>query len=205
MSLYVAQLIHHARNRLVVVADRLAAQGNDTDVGEIHRAAEQLAGAMAVLRLEQAAPLLATQEVDLQDFFCELTTEARGLCPPHLKMICRADFSACLFNFWTFDRQLVRLAVLDALMNAWRHAAGTVELAATWQDGELTFTVRDDGPGFSPAYLSANADASIPPPVGTGNGLRLARKIAEQHTTGGRHGRVSLTNDGGAVFCLALP
>lgn len=40
----------------------------------------------------------------------------------------------------------------------------------------------------------------------SGSGLVFARLVAEPHATpGGRHGRIELANDGGAMFALVLP
>lgn len=205
MTLYAAELIHNARNRLVAIADRVAVLGNASDVAEIHFAAGQLASAIAVLRLNHGQAALSLDEVDLDYFFADLSSEVQRLSPSHLQTSCRADFSACLFNFWTFDSQLVRLAVIDSMMNAWRYAENRVELQVAWSDGELSFTIRDDGPGFPIVYLAADAHHPLPGSIGTGHGLQIAREIAEKHSTQGRTGRICLSNEPGAVFRMVLP
>ena len=207
MNLHAAELIHSARNRLVIVAERMAALGSDADVAEIYQVAGLLASAVAVLRLNpNNKAALSLYEVSLDNFFEDLASEAQRLSPAHLQTTCHADFSACLFNFWTFDRQLVHLVVIDSLMNAWRHAANWVVLEVAWSDGALSFTVRDDGPGFPLSYLAA--EAAIPhahASIGTGHGLAMAREIAEKHAAQGRRGRISLANEPGAVFRMVLP
>jgi signal transduction histidine kinase len=206
MSLHAAELIHNARNRLLVVAERMAVLGSAEDVKEIDRVAELLASAIAVLRPNPHKAAQSLDEVGLDIFFEELAAEAQRLSPAHLQTTCRADFSACLFNFWTFDRPLVHLAVIDALMNAWQHAENWVLLEVAWGDGALSFTVRDDGPGFPLAYLAAEAAISrSPASIGTGHGLQMAREIAEKHSAQGRRGRISLANEQGAVFRMILP
>lgn len=204
MTLRAAQLIHNARNSLVGIADRIESL-NSAELAEIHHVARLLANAMAALRLGNGNNDLSLDEVELDDFFASLSSEAKRLSPEHLVTSCQADFSACLFNFWTFDSQLVQMAVLDALSNAWRHAVNTVMLEMRWKDGELIFTVRDDGPGYPIAYLSVEGIGTTQSSIGTGHGLQIAREIAERHVTQGRQGRITLENGSGAIFRMFLP
>jgi len=202
----IASLIHNARNRLCTVIDRL----DEREAAELHVACGQLAGAMALLKLDDPEGGMRREEIDLELFFSDLMDEAARLAPPHLRTTGTADFSACLFRCWTFDSQLIRLVLVDGLMNAWRHARQWVRLEAGCRDGELYFAIQDDGPGFPAAWLAAsgNADTDLPKPHGTGQGLRLARRIAEMHSADKRRGRIELANDGasgGARFCLILP
>lgn len=97
-----------------------------------------------------------------------------------------------------FDEYLVGLALEAALQNAGRFARTCVELGCTaGKDGELVFTVRDDGPGPGTPEEKPS----------TGLGTELCRAIAAAHRKGGRAGSVSLEPhpDGGALFTLRLP
>lgn len=202
----IGSLIHNARNRLCAVIGRLDGQ----DAAELEIACAQLASAMALLRLKDPEGGIRREEVDLELFFSDVMGEAARLAPPHLHTTGAADFSACPFPCWTFDSQLVRLVLIDGFMNAWRHARQGVRLEAGCRDGELYFTIQDDGSGFPAARLAASGDgtADIPQPHGTGQGLSLARRIAELHSADGQRGRIELANDeagGGARFSLVLP
>lgn len=202
----IGSLIHNARNRLCAVSGRLDGQ----EVAELEIACAQLASAMALLRLKDPEGGIRREEIDLELFFSDVMGEAARLAPPHLRTTGAADFSHCPFQYWTFDSQLIRLVLIDGLMNAWRHARQWVRLEAGCRDGELYFAIQDDGPGFPAAWLTASgdADSDLPQPRGTGQGLQLARRIAEQHSAGERKGRIELANDqasGGARFSLILP
>ena len=97
-----------------------------------------------------------------------------------------------------FDEHLVGLALEAALHNAARFARSTIVLGCAAQpDGELVFTVRDDGPGLG-------ASEAMP---STGLGTELCKAIAQAHAKGGKRGSVSLENhpEGGALFTLRLP
>lgn len=199
-------LIHNARNRLSSVIARVSQQ----DAAELHIASAQLASALAILRLEDRDSGIRREEVIPEIFFADLVGEATLLAPPELVTTSASDFSACTFQSWIFDTQLVRLVLIDALMNAWRHARRHVHFEASCRDGELHFGIEDDGPGFPGALLDAFSDSDTPLPRsdGTGLGLRLARRVAMMHSTAGQTGRVLLTNGGatgGARFCLILP
>ena len=199
-ALRASSLIHNARNRLVCLGEQLTA--DTPSIGELRQAISQLTSAIGLLCLHQVGPGIQHQEVELEGFFADLREEVRSLCPAHLVTHCRGDFSACLFPYWTFDRQVIRLVVVDALMNAWQFAHREVSLDCTWADGALNITIHDDGPGFPAEILAGGRPSS---PWGSGNGLLLAREIASQHGIGERVGRLELTNAGGAVFRLILP
>lgn len=198
----IGSLIHNARNRLTVIMDRLG----ETETAAVQAAVGQLASALALLRLEDPETSVRREEVDLELFFSDLMGEVACLAPRHLTTSGAGDFSASPFNnCWTFDSQLVRLVVVDALANAWRHARREVRLTASCHDGELHFVVQDDGPGFPAAWL--DGATATPQPRGTGHGLDLARHVAGMHESGGRRGHVRLAKGdlGGAAFSLILP
>jgi signal transduction histidine kinase len=101
---------------------------------------------------------------------------------------------------WIMDRELVADCIVNALLNASRHARARVTIEfRTTADG-LCIEVADDGPGFPEAVLRGEEPAgSI--------GLFLATRIAGLHRRDGRCGRLELANlpSGGAQFRLVLP
>ncbi len=208
MSLIAAQFVHNARNRLMAVSARLEAEGRTEDLQALQQAVSLLSSAMACLKTESAWDgQIAPTEVELQTFFDDLFAEAVQLTPTHLKTEGWSDFSACDFGFWTFDAQLIRLVLIDALMNAWAFATTKVILGCEWKNGELLFTIKDDGPGFPSAILNNQADQPLEAPCknGTGSGLFMANEITQRHSTGSRKGRIILSNESGAMFQLVIP
>jgi len=91
------------------------------------------------------------------------------------------------------DPKLVEIALRNLLSNAWKFTSGKVlariEVAATVEDGERVFYVRDDGAGFDMAYADQlfgafqrlHSDADF---EGTGIGLATVKRIVRRH--GGR-------------------
>lgn len=97
-----------------------------------------------------------------------------------------------------FDENLVGLALEAALQNATRFAHAMIEIGCVGEEnGDLAFTIRDDGPG-----LGAKEEKPS-----TGLGMELCTAIAQAHRKGNRTGSVSLQDHpaGGAVFTLRLP
>lgn len=106
---------------------------------------------------------------------------------------------------WFFDRNLVEMAMLNAIQNSLAHAASGIRIEAGLADGCLALSVRDDSDGY-PERILAGAAADTPyQGGGTGLGLRFARLIAQSHDNRGRLGELRLHNDRGAVFSLLLP
>jgi two-component system, NtrC family, sensor histidine kinase HydH len=104
------------------------------------------------------------------------------------------------------DAERTSLALRNLLQNAVQatpDGADPVEVRVEASGREVVIEVRDHGPG-----LATGAEAQIFDPFmttkirGTGLGLTIARRIAEQH-----HGRLTgvTHGEGGAVFRLVLP
>jgi len=98
------------------------------------------------------------------------------------------------------DAQLLRQAIKKLVDNAIKFspAGGTVEIWAEDNGGSLTISVRDNGPGLSPARLEqclmpfVQDDMSYGRPAeGLGLGLPIAKAICEAH--------------GGALICRSAP
>jgi two-component system sensor histidine kinase HydH len=101
------------------------------------------------------------------------------------------------------DRERAELALRNLVSNALQASDGPVEVTVLGAARQVVVEVRDHGPG-----VPADVAATIFGPFvttktqGTGLGLAVARRIAEQHggtLTGANHAH------GGAVFRIALP
>jgi len=98
------------------------------------------------------------------------------------------------------DPQLLRQAIKKLVDNAIKFSpsSGSVEISAEERGGWLTISVRDNGPGLSPARLEqclmpfVQDDMSYGRPAeGLGLGLPIAKAICEAH--------------GGALICASAP
>lgn len=198
-----AAVVHDVKNQLAELALRLGERGDaQQEMVIAMNAARRLSEMLLVHR--QASDLLGVNvdSVNPVDFLAILAAEYRELFP-RLSIDISIDRAP---GFAFFDDALVRLALANAIHNACRYARSCVQLAAYVNDNMLVFEVSDDGTGFPQNVL---AEGGMTPSSvsgeGTGLGLYLARKIAELHQMEGRHGRVELSNDEGAVFRMMLP
>jgi signal transduction histidine kinase len=210
MDTLVAAAIHDAKNALLALDTQLAAlqcRPASADFQRCRASVAQVAGQLAELlvlyRAEGGTLRLAIDDRLIEDFVTDLGAEFGPL--PAGKQLAVALALPAAVSAWAFDAYLIRLALLDALRNAARHAATTITLAvAMTTDHALCFSVSDDGPGY-PDELLAGA-APQPGVAGTGLGLSFARLIAARHgTPDGRHGRLELSNTPGACLKLILP
>jgi signal transduction histidine kinase len=215
----VAAAIHDAKNALLVLDTQLAEAMQRPATGAsrwvygsadffaaratTRRIAAQLTELLTLYRAQGGQLRLAIDDHTLADFVDDLLTEL-GPLPNHLTLSVDRTMADHL-GAWAFDAYLVKLALLDALRNAGRHAQRCVRLVIDQPAaGGIRFVVADDGPGFPAAVL--DGDASPSGDASTGLGLVFARLIALRHTTpDGRHGHVELTNAAGAVLSFYLP
>jgi signal transduction histidine kinase len=103
----------------------------------------------------------------------------------------------------------LRRVVSNLLDNAVRHATSVVALTLHERDGEVTFTVTDDGPGIPPQRhgevferFGRIDDARAAGRGGTGLGLAIARDLVERH---GGHIVLDPDYEHGARFVVTLP
>lgn len=162
----------------------------------VERSADRLAQILSAYRLirhENPVALLPTPLTDLAEYVrLRANSEWRGTAA--LKIGPIAD------EVWIMDRELIADCLVNALLNASRHARAEVALELAADAGGLRIDVTDDGPGFPPQVLGGEE------PTGS-IGLFLAGKLAALHARNGRQGRLDLSNlpGGGARFRLLLP
>lgn len=106
---------------------------------------------------------------------------------------------------WFFDRDLVEMAMVNAIQNSLAYARSCIRIEAGMIDGCLALSVRDDSDGYPDHILTSVAAHTPYRSTGTGLGLQFARLVAQAHENNGHFGELRLYNDTGAVFCLILP
>ncbi|GAA2362792.1 PAS domain-containing sensor histidine kinase [Dactylosporangium salmoneum] len=104
------------------------------------------------------------------------------------------------------DAPLTHLLLQQLLRNAWRFAAGRVQLTQERPGGPTVFVLRDDGPGFDPRLADQLFEPfqKLHPPIpgtpqGNGIGLAIAQRAVQRHG-----GRIWADTDPGAVFRFTL-
>lgn len=196
-----ALTIHDVKNRLAQLAGRAEARGDAETLHQVLAAAASLTRLLTYYRSDVGA---LSPDIDGHapaEMLADLAVDAAA--GGRVSIEIEAGAAPTL---WFYDRELVRMVLLNALQNAGRYANSSILLRAAERDGMLVFTVVDDGPGYPAAVLQDDSGAAAPVSrEGTGLGLRLARRIAEQHENGGVRGRVVLENLPGACFSLWLP
>ena len=116
---------------------------------------------------------------------------------------------------WFLDSELIYLLLNDALINALRYGNKQVVLSAniegTKDDMFLHIKIEDDGKGYPKSMLCNYDSDPIAPNIKngrTGLGLFFAKLIAHAHENRGKHGEISLSNNGnlgGSTFSVKLP
>ena len=194
--------------RLVEDPDSPAGKQLGQAIYESQRINDNLIQLVALYKInEKFYPFDALQH-DVADFADEAIARVaplagfRGVrvshdCPPGLR--------------WSFDRELLFGAVMQALRNGMRYTSKQVHLSVAIEDEMLKFRVEDDGPGYPTHMLVAqpHPNQGISFATGsTGLGLYFSTVVARLHHNRGRIGETRLDNGGalgGGVFIMNLP
>jgi signal transduction histidine kinase len=97
------------------------------------------------------------------------------------------------------------MVLANALHNALRYARQRIRVRVAESDGYCIFTVHDDGEGYPESVIADLGASATVSRNGTGLGLQLAARIAQQHENAGLRGEIRLANDDGGIFTLRLP
>lgn len=182
--------------------------GMDNDIQDLDKLVDEM---LTYARLEQGAPTLDFQRVDLESLIDQVIAE---LAPLRAQVrvargVCRVDPEDS--DAWVeAEPRYLRRAVQNLVSNAMRHAESRVSISFRVEDGRCRLDVEDDGPGvpesaweriFTP-FMRLD-DSRTRASGGHGLGLSIVRRIINWH-----QGRALISRSerlGGACFSLAWP
>ncbi len=162
----------------------------------------QLVSELTLLASSERPDFLRRQPTELESFTATILAKARALDDRPWILGGAARGSAMI------DPSRMTQALMQLAANAAAHTPpGTaVEIASTTRDGQLSFTVRDHGPGIPPAerdrVFERFARLGQSRADGTGLGLSIVAAIAAAH---GGTIRVADSPGGGATFVITIP
>lgn len=210
---FYAALIHELKNTLGLLSMSIGSiplQGEPTHDATVDAA--RLLCQEVINRLQQA--LLIYKAVNQQihpaidaysphDLVHEIKDQAAALSRGRLRV--DASLSPEVPAIWFLDRDLIEMALINAIQNSLAYARSSIRIEADMVEGSLALSVRDDSDGYPEHILTSVATNTAYRSTGTGLGLQFARLIAQSHDNQGRRGELRLHNDAGAVFSLLLP
>lgn len=211
-----AALLHEMKNNLVLLTislDNIAQTGDRSHDEPLssskllcQRVSERLMQALMIYKSDENGLYLnAIDSYSPEDFVVELGSIARSLTPNSTDVVVEIDDNLPLY--WFFDRNLLQMAMVNAVHNSVAYAVSKITISAYMEpNGMICFSVKDDSKGYPEHILcSQNTDSPSMLSTGTGLGLRFAKIIAEAHENEGERGFLRLRNQDGAVFEVVLP
>jgi signal transduction histidine kinase len=218
IDLYAA-LIHELKNNLGLLSMTLdgipllgASPQQDAGAHDATVDAARLLCQGVIDRLQQALLIYKANQQELHpaidaysphDLVNELRDRATALSRGRfqVEVVVGPDLPAV----WFFDRDLIEMALINAIQNSLAYARSVIRIEAHLLEGCLALSVRDDSDGYPEHILTSVATNTPYRSTGTGLGLQFSRLIVQTHSNQGRVGELRLYNDPGAVYCLMLP
>lgn len=208
-----AALLHEMKNNLVLLTmtmDGIPHTGDaehDAKLDEARllgqRVSERLMQSLFLYKGEKGGVVLSGIDAYCPaDMLEEIAVQARSLSK---QLEVTVDIAPDVPPFWFYDRNMLEMALINALHNSLSYARKRIDIHAEVRDDMLAISVRDDSEGYPPHILEAVTEGRTLHSNGTGLGLRFARLIAEAHTNNGKAGQLRLFNDHGAVFEISVP
>lgn len=209
-----AALMHELKNNLGLLAmtlDGIPVTGqaeHDHGVDEARllcqRVIDRLGQALLVYKTRHQALQTMVDAYSPRDLANELLDTATSLARGRLRV--DVQFADDAPEIWFFDRNLVEMAMINAIHNSLGYAQSKMRIGVALRDEMLEISVWDDSTGYPEHVLQAFAARQPYRATGTGLGLQFAQLVAEAHENKGKVGELRLSNqDGGARFCLCLP
>jgi signal transduction histidine kinase len=208
-----AALLHEMKNNLVLMAitlDRVPHIGDDVHdqpLDEVRllcqRTSERLMQALLVYKNDSGGTLLnAVDAYSTEDFLSEMAIHVKSL---RARLNVEVKISPEVPAIWFFDRNMLEMALLNALHNSVAYAREYIRISARLDEGLLCIAIEDDSDGYPAHILAAVANDQPLSSNGTGLGLRFSNLIAKAHINHGRCGELRLRNAAGAVFEICVP
>ena len=180
--------------------------GMDRDIDDLDRLVDEM---LVYSRLEQGAPMLRMQAVDLA-LLVDQVIEALAPLRPEIEMRRGDCRPAADGSVWAeAEPHYLRRALTNLVSNAMRYAERRVLVGFSLDEGLARLEVQDDGPGVPEAdrervfepFLRLD-DSRTRASGGHGLGLSIVRRILYWH--GGR-AQLGVSELGGARFSLVWP
>lgn len=199
-----AIIVHDLKNALGVLEGQLSALTADLDHQQAVQAhttcvalREKLIGFLTLYKASEHALTARVEAVSPDDFLQALVRNhlvEHSTEGPKIQITINDEAMPAIAFF---DEYLTGMALDAALQNALRFAKSEINITCAKTDGEIVFTIQDDGPGLGTAEEKPS----------TGLGMALCEAIAHAHQNEGRLGSTQLQSlpAGGALFTLRLP
>lgn len=209
-------ILHEVKNRLVILNGLLSTippTGNpehDNPLNEALSLCQRVSGEAIQTLILYWADVSGNMYLNAKDiyspleFVAELAQAAISLS--WNRLIIEACAEDDVPNEWSFDRNLLNLAIMNAIHNCLKYAKTDVRLKLSMEDDMLKISVSDDSGWYPEHILKSDVSDVKDVKAGTGLWLRFANFIAKAHKKDGRSGFVRLCNDGNrAVFEILIP
>jgi signal transduction histidine kinase len=208
-----AALLHEMKNNLVLLTMTLdniphcgpEAHDEPLDAARLlaQRTSDRLMQALLIYKNSKDGVILnAVDAYSPADFIQELVRHTRSL---KASLTVTAQIDDDVPAIWFFDRNMLEMALVNAIHNSIAYSRQELLIRASVRDGMLAISVHDDSDGYPAHILEAVAEDRPLQSNGTGLGLRFATLIARAHQNEGRSGDIRLYNDNGAVFEISVP
>ncbi len=208
-----AALLHEMKNNLVLMAMTIERVPHTQEVDHdqpldearllCQRVSERLMQALLIYKSSSGGMVLnAVDAYSPEDFVDEMARQARYLRTSHQIETC---IDPAVPPIWFFDRNLLEMALINAIHNSLSFARRCIRIRARMDDNMLCLAIEDDSDGYPAHILQAAADDQPLNSSGTGLGLRFASLIAKAHENNGRRGALALRNENGSVFEIRVP
>ncbi|WP_060482111.1 ATP-binding protein [Pseudomonas sp. NBRC 111119] len=181
--------------------------GMDGDIQDLDELVDEM---LTYARLEQGAPALRFQPVDLDALLTRVIDELAPLRPGVRVLRGDCDSTAADGAWVEAEPRYLHRAVQNLVSNALRHAESEVCLSYQLGPKLCRIDVEDDGPGVPESYweriftpFTRVDDSRTRASGGHGLGLSIVRRVIHWHT-----GRATVSRSarlGGACFSLAWP
>lgn len=208
-----AALIHELKNNLGLLSMTIEsipmqnepAHDNPVDAARLlcQEVVDRLQQALLIYKANNQPIHPAIDAYSPHDMVYEIRDRTAALSRNRLRV--EATLNPDVPAIWFLDRDLIEMALINAIHNSLTHAHTNIRIVASMEEGCLALTVRDDSDGYPELVLTSVATNTPYRATGTGLGLQFAKLIAQSHDNQGRLGELRLHNDQGAVFSLLLP